>query len=698
MRIIHLPLALSSCLLVGGCASKPEEQAPASAVPSIPAPSGPSVLLITLDTTRADRLSPYGHTNIETPTYQAIADAGTLFSHAYSTCPLTIPSHSTIMTGTPPPVHGVRDNGDFILGDEAITLAEQFQAAGYSTFAFTSAFPTQARWGFDQGFDTYHDPLSRLPDELDWRDERQAGVVIDDALATLNDDEGPAFVWIHLFDAHWPYSPPEPFASQYKDSPYDGEIAYADSQVGRFLTWWDQNHPDSVVLITSDHGEGLGDGGEQTHGYLLHDGTIRVPLLLRGPDIPKGAVIDEAVSHVDIAPTLLATANLPIPETMQGRNLLTGGSETAYSEALTGQFNLGLAPLFSLTETAGRYTEGGWGGFYPMSDQGIATEPDKDADLGPYTKKWERIQAGFPVPEQDVATEASLDAEAWEQLAALGYVGGDPAAPAGNIDPRDVIDIIPLTWRARMAIGSGRPQMAEKMLAVLETRMPNAFGVRTLRARLDAAQGRHSEATAAFTDLFLQSPQSTLALTLASLHERAGNWEEAVDWYQEALHIQSASPDAMAGLVRAYRMMGMLEQSQLLAEQFLQIYPDHARIILVRAELLLLQGNFTDALVDAQTALQLNPNSPWAFSLNAQIQWELGEADAAIDLLTEALARDRFNLDLRLKLAECFLEVGRNAEAVRTVRPAAALLPEAPWVQDLASRAQTALATERAHR
>ena len=167
-----------------------------------PAPEPLSVLLVTLDTTRADHLGAYGWAVADTPTLDRLAAEGTRFTRAYSTCPLTIPSHSTIMTGRPPPAHGVRDNGDFILGDDAITLAERFDDAGYATAAFTAAFPTQRRWGFDQGFDVYSDPLERLPTELDWRDERAADEVTDDALQTLPTLDGPQFVWVHYFDAH----------------------------------------------------------------------------------------------------------------------------------------------------------------------------------------------------------------------------------------------------------------------------------------------------------------------------------------------------------------------------------------------------------------------------------------------------------------------------------------------------------------
>ena len=218
-------------------------------------PPPPSILLITLDTTRADRLSAYGYGRPTTPNLEELVAEGTRFDRAYSSAPLTIPSHSTILTGQYPPTHGVRDNGDFILPPEALLLSERLQEAGWATAAFTSAFPTQARWGFDQGFDVYHDPLERLPTQLDWRDQRRADEVIEDAIQTLEDRglpaDQPIFVWIHLFDPHWPYDPPEPWASQHDNRPYDGEIAFADHQVGRFLDWWDLARPRSTVIVTA---------------------------------------------------------------------------------------------------------------------------------------------------------------------------------------------------------------------------------------------------------------------------------------------------------------------------------------------------------------------------------------------------------------------------------------------------------------
>ena len=660
-----------------------------------PRPAQPSILFITIDTTRADRLGPYGHEPADTPAWDRLAEQGTTFERAYASCPLTIPSHSTMFTGRFPPSHGVRDNGDFVLGEGQVLLSERLHEAGWRTAAFTAAFPTQARWGFDQGFDLYHDPLARLPTQLDWRDQRSAGEVIDDALETLPGlaDEGdPLFVWVHLFDAHWPYEPPEPFASEHEGRPYDGEIAYAAAKAGRPIDWFDEARPESVIVLTADHGEGFGDGGERTHGFLLHDGTLHVPLIVRGPGFEPGSRSTDVVSHVDLLPTLLDIAGLAPHDGIQGHDLRQGGSDLVYSEALTGQFNLGLAGLHSYTDEGGRYTEGAWGAWYPFAAGEVSVHPEIVRDTTPEEQQLALLMAQL---DEVVAPTASLDEDSFAALMALGYLGGDVHAGPGSIDPREVIDLVPLTWEARQMMGMGRFEDASKALEKLEQGMPDTYGVQLLRAQLTRAEGKLMEAAEQFADLYLRSPSSTVALQLASIHAARGEWSEAEGWYQEALDHQPNSPEAMAGLVHAAHTRGETERARELASQFLEVYPDHAELMLVMAELYLLDQRYDEALFEASAALEAMPQSPWAWSIVAQAQWEVGEADHAIESLQEALSLNRFNLPVRMRLTECLLEVGRNAEAVRAIRPVAGLLPDAEDVQELHVRAEAALEEER---
>jgi choline-sulfatase len=658
-------------------------------------PAPPSILLVTLDTTRADHLGPYGYIHAQTPSYDRLAQEGTTFLRAYSSCPLTIPSHSTILSGLYPPTHGVRDNGDFILSPEVTLISERLHEAGYRTAAITSAFPTQARWGFNQGFDVYHDPLQRQPTQLDWSDQRRAEEVIDDALAQLAAWSGPEpmFFWVHLFDAHWPYDPPEPYRTRFITGPYDGEIAYADAQVGRLLEAWDARHgADSVVLVTADHGEGLGDGGEQTHGFLLHDGTTRVPMILRGPGVASGAVSDDVVGLVDVTPTLLALAGLAPHEGLQGRDIRQGGSVSVYSEALTGQFNLGLAPLHSLTMQEGRYMEGGYGAFYQaFQSSQISTFPDRDADLSPHREALGTLRGRL---DEVIAPSASLSADDLAMLQALGYVGGDATAEAGEIDPRDVIDIIPLTWQVRQLLGRRRFAEVGEALAQLEARMPGTFGVQLIQAQLHQAQGQVSEAHAAFTDLYLRSPSSTLALQLAALEELRGDFEQALTWYEEARLLQPASPEAMEGQVRMLLMLGRSAEAAALAGETLMIYPDHSRVRLASAALLASEHRLDEAQAEVRAVLQQLPWSPVARQLLAEIRWEQGEPDEAIDTLKDALTLEPYSIPRRVMLTEWYLEVGRNAEAMRAITPLSRIQPDDAAITALHERATEALDAE----
>jgi predicted Zn-dependent protease len=267
-------------------------------------------------------------------------------------------------------------------------------------------------------------------------------------------------------------------------------------------------------------------------------------------------------------------------------------------------------------------------------------------------------------------------------------------AEAGSIDPRDVIDVVPLTWQARQAIAMAPPGVAERLIVRLEERLPDTFGVDLLKAQLARQRGYPYEAIQRFTDLFLRSPSSTVALQLADLSASLGDWIEAASWYETALDIQPMSPEAMAGIVRATLAQGEATEAEVLAAGWLEVYPDHAELLLTRAELCLQDGRLQEAWDYAQRGLVELPHSVWALSTVARVQWERGEADGALERLQDALKLDPYNVPLRVLLTECLLEVGRHAEAVRTVRPVAQLFPEQAELQALSARASLALEAE----
>ncbi|MCB9777137.1 MAG: sulfatase-like hydrolase/transferase [Alphaproteobacteria bacterium] len=669
----------------------------------------PAVLLVTLDTTRADHLGSYGYMLAETPNLDQLAADGARFARAYSSAPLTTPSHSTIMTGRAPPTHGVRDNGDFILPDDELTLAERLSAAGWDTAAFTAAFPTQARFGLAQGFDVYSDRLDRQPDQLDWSDHRRADVVVDDAIATLRDRadaDRPLFVWVHLFDAHAPYEPPEPWASRHREQPYDGEIAFADAQVGRLLAWWDEARPDSVVVVTADHGEGLGDGGELTHGFLLHDPTMRVPLLVRTrgtlpgetdalPRLRGGAVFSDPVGHVDIVPTVLALVGLPGDGRLQGADLRQGGSDRIYSEAVAGWRTLGLSSLRAETTAAGRYVEGAHGRFHPASGDLITTTalPPRPGDAA-------SLADLVAVLGDAQATGDGLSLDDTRRLAALGYVGDDLPVDT-TIDPEDVIDVIPLTWRARQALERRDFRQATEDLALLEARLGRSYAVRRLEALTLFEAGELERAYEALVDCQLEHPTSDTAFRLGFLAEQAGDLDDAQDWFRDALALDPQGPAATAALTRTAAASGDREEARTLADEGLARHPDHGELRTARAMLRWEEGDFEGALADARIAIEEQPRSTAAWQAFALASWEAGSPEDAVDALRIVLQEDPEHLGARITLTGWLLELGRNAEALRTLDQAARAAragrlpsPVAREVLALADEVDSAVAAE----
>jgi choline-sulfatase len=325
-----------------------------------------NLLLVTLDTTRADRIHAYGFEDIETPNLDRLAREGVLFEQAISPAPLTLPAHSSIFTGTFPPAHGVRDNGGFFLDESQTTLAERLQARGFTTGGFVGAYVLDHKWGIAQGFQTYFDDfdLSKYQSLSLGSVDRPGNEVADKALAWLDGIGSKRFFgWVHFYDAHSPYDPPEPFKSRYAGHPYLGEIAFVDSQLGRLLAYLDAHHlaDRTIVVVMGDHGESLGEHGEGTHGFFVYQATMHVPLLIRTPyDTMAGRRVADTVRSIDILPTALELLGVKPSDPLEGTSvvpLMTGAKKelglAAYSEAIYPRFHFGWSDLRALT--SGRF-------------------------------------------------------------------------------------------------------------------------------------------------------------------------------------------------------------------------------------------------------------------------------------------------------------------------------------------------------
>ncbi len=419
-------------------------------------PAG-KIILITLDTTRADHLRCYGYQDIETPNLDRIASNGILFKNAISHVPMTMPSHASMMTGLYPIKHGVRSNQIYRLPESNITLAEILKENGYETGAVISTVVLSEKYGIAQGFDYFDESfLEEETDQPEIMRERRAKESIDLALKWLEAKKDKKFfLWLHFYDPHTPYNPPPPFYEKYKNRLYDGEIAYMDDALGHFfeqLEEWDMLN-ESLILIIGDHGEGLGDHGEYEHQFLIYESNIRIPLMIHYSHMEKKGMVEDVVACVDLFQTILDLCQIKEKYPNDGRSLVpylknpTGALETYpyYIESLSGDIAFGWSPLHGLRENEWKYIEAPEEELYDVSE-----DPDEKNNLASYeTEIVERmsgklelikLESSEELKEQD--SELELSDEEQMKLASLGYVGMTRSRSNANISRRDPKDFI----------------------------------------------------------------------------------------------------------------------------------------------------------------------------------------------------------------------------------------------------------------
>jgi len=465
-RIIVGVLVLTALVSVGLA-----EEAPNA---GIAVPDGnatkPNILLVTLDTTRADVLGCYGGDSKVSPNLDRIADRSHLFERCEASVPQTMPSHTTIFSGLHPFHHGVRKNLAIKVGPEVPLIAEEFQGKGYRTGAFVSSFVVDGRFGFERGFDHYDAPDIRP--RLGGGMERRAAETVRAAVDWIATSRAPWFVWVHVFDPHAPYEAPPPFNERFADRPYAAEVAYADNEVGRLIgTLVAEGLFDSTaVIIAGDHGEALGEHGEQTHGILLYEATTRVPLLIHMPGQTEAVRHASPVGLVDIAPTLRDLVGIETPgdgvsllPTLRGKDG-TVVERTLYIESLEGYLRNGWAPLFAVVRGQMKYIQSPRSELYdlgadPNERRDLAsTRPDTVEDLD---RRLTEIRSDDDVLDGE-AVVLSSDEEA--ALLALGYVSGSPGEGAGSRrNPADAIHLAPIHQQALEAKARGDLERAAEL-------------------------------------------------------------------------------------------------------------------------------------------------------------------------------------------------------------------------------------------
>ncbi len=573
-------ISLASSLL--GCA---QELADAE-------PQPPSLLLVTLDTTRADRLGCYGYEGARTPHLDDLARQGQRFQRAYTPVPLTTPAHATILTGLLPTRHGIHTNGDAVLASEVETLAERLAAQGYRTAASVASFTTASVWQLDQGFGAYYDRLASERGRVDrWAQERPANEVVDDALAWLEEQgTDPWFLWVHFFDPHDPYDPPEPWATRFASCPYDGELAFVDQELGRLLrALEDRQAPESLVrMVVGDHGEALeSEHGERSHGLFIFEPTMRVPFVVHAPGRAyPPAAIEQPVSLTDVLPTALSLLGLPAPSDTDGRDLdpLLRGEEPAHPGIYL--------ESYTALRRFGYHAELGWvSGSLKLVDTpdarlyDVLQDPAEERNLleaqpaaaQELRRRLAEVRARS-IPMDRAQTPAP---ELAQRLEALGYLDGG-------------YDL--------------QPAQPPRIDAKLRVRTIKELEELRLRAR---QPGQLDEIIAAYQRLSQREPQLLEAsMGLARALQTADRGVEAIGIYRAALERLPGSVVLMVNLANALAAEGLLAEGLACMEKVLERVPDDdlARVGILR--MLSDLGRREEALQRVQVWLEQEPRNP----------------------------------------------------------------------------------------
>jgi len=613
----------------------------------------PNVLLVTIDTVRADHLGAYGDGSAETPNLDRLAAGGLRFDEAVSAVPLTLPSHATILSGLLPPHHGVRNNGAGSFPASRETLATHFSSAGYRTGAFVGSYVLDHRFGLARGFDRYDDDIARNPSAGGPLEaERPGREVVDRALAWLEEnDSRPFFAWVHLYDAHAPYDPPEPFKSRHPGKPYDGEVASVDFQLGRLLDGLARRHAekDTLVAVAADHGESLGEHGELTHGFFVYEPTLRVPLILRGGRLAAGRIVATPVSLADLAPTLAGLAGSPLPGALDGRDLsrvlLRGGEPPAadlYSETEYPRV-FGWSGLASIRRTRLKYIESPRRELYDL-----ARDPKETRNLAEATSPRTDLAGAVAAFRRDTASPekpAAPDRESAAKLASLGYISASSRTREGSVlrDPKDVIEAFRRFEDAHWDLVGGRAETArQKLLEALRTDPDNP--------------------------VFLDS--------LGLAYRKLGDFAAAIRSYRRAVVLSPADADTRYDLAVALKEAGRIDEALAAAQDALTRDASHPDALDILGIALLAKGEPEEALRQFDRAAAVDPRDARTENNRGNVLRELKRAEEAEAAYRRAIALAPRYADPWNGLGALQVEQRRFAEAIASFDRAIALAPD----------------------
>lgn len=647
------------------------------------------IVLISIDTLRADRLGCYGYDKPTSPHIDALAREALRYTNAVAPVALTLPSHATMLTGVIPPQHGVRGNLHFRLGESNVTLAEQLAPAGYRAGGFVSSYVLDPQFGLGQGFEHYSGVLDLTlpsPDAV----ERSAADTTAEALRWLEGaGDAPFFLFLHLYDPHFPYEAPPAFAERF-DDPYDAEIAYADAHVGKVVERLRETglYDDVLLIVTADHGESLGEHGEQFHGFFCYQSTLHVPLIVKPAGGVKAGVIDRRVGIADIAPTVLAAAGLEPEQVLDGRDLLAEGDvEPVYFESLRPTTE-GANPIAGLADRRWKFIMTKRPELYDLEADPGEVRNQLEVEPAPARRLHKQLKQTLLDRSREAADSGlTLDAAAVERLRSLGYVGG--AATTGAMlleiddslaDPKDVIHIVESNQQVFALIEQAAWSKAEALALQLTNERPADPQPRMAMARIKEQQGDLEGAAAAYRAAIerieakqaasgvvrLADDHNSARYNLAVLYEKMQDTEAAIATWHALL------ADAPQFLDAHYKFAHLLAQQGRVAEAaehlraVIDLRPDHAQAHYNLANALSRQGDLRGAARHYEQAIRHGLSTAQSHNNYAITAARLGRPDVAIEHWRFALKRDASGDErpqIFINLAIALKAIGKTSEA-----------------------------------
>ncbi len=676
----RLPLIrplVAACIFLGGVLTVFDRPAGAAA-------GKPSLIVITVDTLRADRVGAYGYRKARTPSMDKLAQQGVLFSQAFSHVPLTLPSHCSLFTGFLPLSHGVRDNGERLRSTPA-TLAEIARGRGYATAAFVGAFPLDSRFGLNRGFDTYDDlygSRNRIQDMAFV--ERRAEEVNRRAEEWIRaHSREPFLVWVHYFDPHAPYDPPPPFDREFAGREYDGEIAYADECLGKLLeVVKDSGRADgTLVVLTSDHGEGLGAHEEKTHGIFIYDATLHVPLIIAGPEpLPRGRVVEAQVGLSDVLPTVLDLMGWPAQRTLPGRSLVPmmtrpgadvdGSARPLYIESMAPLLSRNWAPLRGIRTSAWKYIDAPTAELYDLkSDPGetLNLHDSRPEIVRRLRGDMETAITRQAVSPSDTSPGPAADREARQKLRSLGYLGsGVGPATMPRPDPKTMIALDNLLSDAVNASETNRLEEADKIYKDILRRQPDYVIGYDYAAYNLAKMGRGGEAIRLLEEAVGRGLGTDQILAhLGLYYQEAGRLDDSIRTLETALELNPDVSEAYNDLGVSLFKSGRIEEAIGAFNKSLSLDPHYAMAMNNLGNCQLALKNYAEAAERYRSAIAADDRLASARNGLAAVNYRQGLIEEAVKLWEKSLEIEPRQPEALYNLGRVYLRMGRKEDALR---------------------------------